>query len=152
MLEIGQKAPDFTLENQDGKQVSLADFRGQKVVLYFYSKDMTGGCTKQACGFARLMPDFTAENAVIIGISRDLPATHRRFADKYELPFLLLSDPEHAVHELYGVWQEKTLYGKKTMGTVRSTFLIDETGIISGIYRKVKAADNPDDMLTALRA
>ena len=147
MLEVGTMAPDFALPDQNGTIRRLLDFRGQKVVLYFYPKDMTAGCTKQACGFGSLYPQFRERGAVILGISKDTVASHKKFAEKYNLPFLLLSDPERKVIEAYGVWQEKKLYGRTTMGVVRTTYLIDEAGIIQKAMGKVKAADNPGEML-----
>ena len=150
MLEIGTKAPDFTLPDQDGNPVSLHDFLGKKVVLYFYPRDNTAGCTKQACAFAEKHPDFQALDAVVIGISKDTVASHRKFADKYSLPFLLLADPELGVLQDYGVWQEKKLYGKVSMGVVRSTYLIDETGIIRASLPKVKPDANAQQMLELL--
>ena len=150
MLEIGTKAPDFTLPDQDGNPVSLHDFLGKKVVLYFYPRDNTAGCTKQACAFAEKHPDFQALDAVVIGISKDTVASHRKFADKYSLPFLLLADPELGVLQSYGVWQEKKLYGKVSMGVVRSTYLIDETGIIRAALPKVKPDANTQQMLELL--
>ena len=150
MLETGQKAPDFTLEDQEGNQVSLSDYLGQKVVLYFYSKDNTAGCTKQACSFGELYPQFQEKGAVILGISKDSSASHKKFAEKYQLPFRLLADPEKKVLELYDVWKEKMMYGKKVMGVVRTTYLIDETGRIQKAFGKVKAADNAAQMLEAL--
>ena len=152
MLETGIAAPDFTLCDQDGKEVRLSDFRGKKVVLYFYSKDNTAGCNKQACGFGELYPQFVEKGAEVIGISKDTVASHRKFADKFELPFTLLADPEKEVLQLYDVWKEKTMYGKKVMGTVRTTYLIDENGIIMKAFGKVKAADNPAQMLEELSA
>lgn len=150
MLEAGSKAPDFTLQNQDGEEVSLADFAGKKVILYFYSKDNTAGCTKQACGFGELYPEFTERGAVVLGVSKDSVASHKKFAEKYQLPFTLLADPERKVIEAYDVWQEKNMYGKKVMGVVRSTYLIDEEGRIEKVFAKVKAAENPAQMLEAL--
>ncbi|MGI6053827.1 MAG: thioredoxin-dependent thiol peroxidase [Clostridium sp.] len=150
MLEAGMKAPDFTLQDQDGNNVSLMDFAGKKVILYFYSKDNTSGCTKQACGFGELYPDFTERGAVILGVSKDSVASHKKFAEKYQLPFTLLADPEREVIEAYDVWQEKNMYGKKVMGVVRSTYLIDEEGRIEKVFAKVRAADNPAQMLAAL--
>ena len=147
MLEVGMMAPDFALPDQNGTIRRLLDFRGQKVVLYFYPKDMTAGCTKQACGFWELYPQFREKGAVVLGISKDTVASHKKFAEKYNLPFLLLSDPERTVIEAYGVWQEKKLYGRTTMGVVRTTYLIDEAGIIQKAMGKVKAADNPGEML-----
>lgn len=150
MLEIGIKAPEFTLPDQDGKEVSLKDFAGKKIVLYFYSKDNTAGCTKQACAFGELFPRFTEKNAVIIGVSKDSVASHRKFADKYELPFILLSDTQLSAIQAYDVWKEKMMYGKKVMGVVRSTYLIDENGMIEKAFTKVKATDNPSQMLDVL--
>lgn len=150
MLEVGQKAPDFTLQDQDGNSVSLSDFLGKKVVLYFYPKDDTPGCTKQACGFTELKPAFEEKNAVILGVSKDSVASHRKFANKYKLTFTLLSDPELVVIEGYDVWKEKNMYGKITMGVVRTTYLIDEQGIIVKAIGKVKAEENPGDMLSIL--
>ena len=141
MLEVGTMAPDFALPDQNGTIRRLLDFRGQKVVLYFYPKDMTAGCTKQACGFGELYPQFREKGAVVLGISKDTVASHKKFAEKYNLPFLLLSDPERTAIEAYGVWQEKKLYGRTTMGVVRTTYLIQKA------MGKVKAADNPGEML-----
>ena len=143
-------APDFALPDQNGTIRRLTDFRGSKVVLYFYPKDMTAGCTKQACGFGELYPQFREKGAVVLGVSKDTVASHKKFEEKYGLPFLLLSDPERTVIEAYGVWQEKKLYGKTTMGVVRTTYLIDENGIIQRAMEKVKAADNPGQMLEML--
>ena len=126
MLEVGTKAPDFTLFNQDGEEVRLSDFQSKKVILYFYPKDNTPGCTKQACNFAQLYPQITEKGAVVLGISKDSVTSHLKFKEKYNLPFEILSDPEHEVIELYDVWKEKNMYGKKVMGVVRSTYLIDE--------------------------
>lgn len=150
MLETGIKAPDFSLLDQNGKMRSLSEFLGQRIILYFYSKDMTSGCTKQACGFAELYPQFQEKGAVIIGISKDTAASHQKFAEKYKLPFILLADPEKEVIQAYDVWKEKNMYGKSTMGVVRTTYLIDENGIILRAYTKVKAAENPHQMLQAL--
>ncbi|MBR1750293.1 MAG: thioredoxin-dependent thiol peroxidase [Ruminococcus sp.] len=150
MLETGTKAPDFTLPDQDGNDVSLSDFKGKKVILYFYPKDNTAGCTKQACAFGEMYPLFREKGAVVIGISKDSVASHKKFQEKFSLPFILLSDTEKKVLEAYGVWQEKKNYGKVSMGTVRSTYLIDENGMIVRALEKVKAADNPKDMLDAL--
>ena len=147
MLETGLKAPEFTLADQNGKNVSLSDFKGSKVVLYFYSKDNTAGCTKQACGFGELYPQFTKKGAVVLGISKDTVASHAKFAQKYNLPFTLLADPELTVLQAYDVWKEKMMYGKKVMGVVRTTYLIDENGMIVKAFGKVKAADNPAQML-----
>ena len=151
MLEIGTKAPVFTLPDQDGKMVSLKDFMGQKVVLYFYPKDNTPGCTKQACNFGELLPLFREKGAVVIGVSKDSVASHKKFQEKFGLPFTLLSDPELKVIQAYGVWQEKNMYGKKTMGVVRTTYLVDEKGVIVKAFGKVKAAENPQQMLDELK-
>ena len=150
MLNEGTKAPEFTLQDQNGKERSLSEFLGQKVVLYFYSKDMTSGCTKQACGFAELYPQFTEKGAVVIGISRDTAVSHKKFAEKYNLPFILLADPEKEAIHAYDVWKEKNMYGKAAMGVVRTTYLIDESGIIVKAFTRVKAADNPAQMLGVL--
>ena len=150
MLEPGTKAPDFTLEDQNGLSRSLTDFRGQKVVLYFYSKDMTSGCAKQACGFAELYPQFLEKGAAVIGISKDTAASHKKFEEKYGLPFILLADPEKEAIRAYDVWKEKNMYGKATMGVVRTTYLIDENGVIIRAFTKVKAAENPQQMLNGL--
>ena len=150
MLEIGTKAPDFTLLDQNGENVSLNDFSGKKVILYFYPKDSTPGCTKQACAFSELNPHFIEANAQIIGISKDSVASHKRFEQKYQLPFILLSDTELEVIKSYDVWKEKNMYGKKVMGVVRSTYLINEDGVIEKTFEKVKAADNPKQMLDEL--
>ncbi len=151
MLEVGTKAPEFTLPDKTGAPVSLSDFRGKKVVLYFYPRDNTPGCTRQACAFARSYRDFERSNAVVIGVSKDSAASHLKFAEKYELPFVLLSDPEHKVIEAYGAWQEKKLYGKVSMGTVRCTYLIDEQGVIEQVMPKVKPDDNAAQLLACLR-
>ena len=150
MLEIGTKAPDLELPDQDGKLRTLSEFRGQKVVLYFYPKDMTPGCTKQACSFGELYPQFQEKGAVVLGVSKDSVASHKRFEEKYGLPFVLLSDPERKVIEAYDVWKEKKNYGKVSMGVVRSTYLIDEEGVIIKAFGNVKAAENPAKMLGEL--
>ena len=150
MLSIGTKAPDFSLPDQDGKMHSLSDYKGQKVILYFYPKDNTAGCTKQACNFGELMPQFREKGAVILGVSKDSVASHKRFQEKYGLPFTLLSDTEKTVIESYDVWKEKKNYGKVSMGVVRTTYLIDENGIIAKAFGNVKAADNPGQMLNEL--
>ena len=150
MLEIGIKAPEFMLPDQNGKMHSLSDYLGRKVILYFYPKDNTAGCTKQACGFAEKYPQFREKDAVILGISKDSVASHKKFEEKYGLPFTLLSDPELEVIKKYDVWKEKNNYGKMTMGVVRTTYLIDEKGIIIKAMDKVKAADNPQEMLELL--
>ena len=151
MLEAGTKAPAFTLPDQDGAPVSLSDFLGKKVVLYFYPKDNTPGCTRQACAFAGSYAAFRDLDAVVIGVSKDSTASHRKFAEKYELPFLLLSDPELGVLQAYGVWQEKKLYGKVSMGVVRTTFIIDENGLIEKVMPKVKPDTNAADILAYLQ-
>ena len=150
MLEIGTPAPDFTLPDQDGIARSLSDYRGSKVILYFYPKDMTAGCTKQACAFGELFPQFREKGAVVLGVSKDSVASHKRFEEKFGLPFTLLSDPEKEVIQAYDVWKEKKLYGKVSFGVVRTTYLIDEEGIIVRAFDKVKAADNPRQMLGEL--
>ncbi len=150
MLEIGMKAPEFTLPDKDGNAVSLSDFTEKKVVVYFYSKDNTSGCTKQACAFADAYGTYKDQGVEIIGISKDTAASHKKFADKHELPFILLADPEHTALEAYGVWQEKTQCGKTTMGTVRTTFLIDEQGMIEKIWSKVKPDKNAAEILEYL--
>ncbi len=150
MLAVGTKAPDFTLPDQNGELRKLSDYRGQKIILYFYPKDMTPGCTKQACGFAELYPQFRERGAVVLGISKDSVASHKKFEEKYGLPFTLLADPEKEVIQRYDVWKEKKLYGKVSMGVVRTTYLIDEEGIIVKADDKVKAAENPAKMLGEL--
>lgn len=150
MLEIGSKAPDFTLQDQSGKTVSLSDFLGQKVVLYFYPKDNTPGCTRQACAFAGAYAEFQRCGVQVIGVSRDSVASHVKFAEKYNLPFVLLSDPERIAIEAYGVWQEKKLYGKVSMGIVRTTFVIDEQGMIARVMPRVKPDTNAAEILAAL--
>lgn len=150
MLEIGTQAPDFTLPDQNGTMHSLQDYRGKKVILYFYPKDNTAGCTKQACGFGDLYPQFREKGAVILGVSKDSVASHKKFEQKYGLPFTLLSDIDKVVLQAYDVWKEKKLYGKVSMGVVRTTYLIDENGVIVKAFGKVKAADNPKQMLDEL--
>lgn len=150
LLETGTKAPDFTLFDQNGKEHRLSDYRGKRVILYFYPKDNTSGCTKQACGFAERYPQITEKGAVVLGVSKDSVASHKKFEEKYSLPFTLLSDPEHKVLEAYGAWGEKKNYGKVSMGTIRTTYLIDENGIIIKAAAKVKAADDPENVLKAL--
>lgn len=150
MLEVGTKAPDFTLPDQDGNMHFLSEYRGKKVILYFYPKDNTAGCTKQACGFAERYPQFTEKGAVVLGVSKDSVASHKKFEEKYGLPFTILSDPELVAIQAYDVWQEKKNYGKTYMGVVRSTYLIDENGKIVKAFEKVKAADNPEQMLGEL--
>ena len=150
MLEAGTMAPEFTLPDQNGTIHMLKEYRGKKVILYFYPKDNTAGCTKQACGFAERYPQFLEKGAVVLGVSKDSVKSHKNFETKYELPFTLLSDPERQVIEAYDVWKEKKNYGKVSMGVVRTTYLIDENGIIVKAMDKVKAADNPQQMLEAL--
>ena len=150
MLETGSPAPDFTLPDQNGTLHSLSDYRGKKVVLYFYPKDNTAGCTKQACGFGERYPHFTEKGAVVLGVSKDSVASHKRFEEKYSLPFTLLSDTDKSVIMAYDVWKEKKSYGKISMGVVRTTYLIDEGGVIIMALDNVKAADNPQQMLDAL--
>jgi len=150
MLETGTLAPSFELPDQNGVMHKLEDYKGQKVILYFYPKDNTSGCTKQACGFAELYPHFREKGAVVLGVSKDSVASHKKFEENYGLPFTLLSDPERKVIEAYGVWKEKKNYGKVTMGLVRSTYLIDENGIIVKAVQGVKAAENPSQMLAML--
>ncbi len=150
MLDVGTTAPSFNLPDQNGKFHSLEEYRGKKIVLYFYPKDNTAGCTKQACGFGELYPLFTEKNAVVIGISKDSVASHKRFEQKYNLPFTILSDTELSAIQAYDVWKEKKNYGKVSMGVVRTTYLIDENGIIVKSVGKVKAAENPAQMLGEL--
>ena len=151
MLEAGMKAPAFTLIDKDGSTVSLSDFLGKKVVLYFYPRDNTPGCTRQACAFAAAYEGFRAKNTVVIGISKDSAASHQKFAQKYDLPFILLSDPELQAIQAYGVWQEKKLYGKVSMGVVRTTFIIDEQGCIERVMPKVKPDTNAAEILAYLQ-
>lgn len=147
MLEVGTMAPDFELQDQDGTVHKLSQYRGKKVILYFYPKDNTPGCTKQACGFSERYPQFKEKGAVVLGISKDSVASHKKFAEKYGLIFTLLSDTERKVIEAYDVWKEKTNYGKVSMGVVRTTYLIDENGFIIKGNDKVKAAEDPEKML-----
>lgn len=147
MLEIGTKAPAFTLPDQNGKMHSLEEYRGKKVILYFYPKDNTPGCTKQACGFAELYPQFMEKGAVVLGVSKDSASSHKKFEEKYGLPFTLLADVEKEVIQAYDVWKEKKNYGKVSMGVVRTTYLIDENGVIIKGFDNVKAAENPVQML-----
>ena len=151
MLQPGQKAPDFTLMDQNGKEVRLSDFLGKKVVLYFYPKDNTPGCTKQACAFASAYDAFREKDIAVIGISKDSVSSHVKFAEKYHLPFILLSDPERKAIEPFGVWQEKKMCGKVSMGVVRTTYIIDENGIVSHVMPKVKPDTNAEDVLALLR-
>lgn len=150
MLNIGDKAPLFSLPDQNGKVHNLEDYRGQKVVLYFYPKDNTSSCTKQACNFAELYPQFMEKGAVVLGVSKDSVASHKKFEEKYGLPFTLLSDEGLEVLQAYDVWKEKSMYGRKYFGVVRSTYLIDENGIIVRALEKVNAAENPQQMLNEL--
>ena len=150
MLQIGMKAPDFRLPDKDGNPVSLSDFLGKKIVLYFYPKDNTPGCTRQACAFAAAYEGFRAKNVVVIGISKDTTASHEKFAQKYNLPFILLSDTRLQAIQTYGVWQEKKLYGKVSMGVVRTTFIINEKGMIEKIMPKVKPDTNASEILAFL--
>lgn len=150
MLKIGDMAPEFTLKDKNGNDVSLSDFLGKKVVVYFYPKDNTPGCTRQACAFAAIYSEFQKRNIEVIGISKDSVASHQKFAEKHNLNFVLLSDPELNVIKDYGVWQEKKLYGKVSMGVVRTTFIIDEHGIIQKIMPKVKPDTNAQEILAAI--
>lgn len=151
MLEVGTRAPAFTLSDKDGNSVSLSDFAGKKVVLYFYPRDNTPGCTRQACAFAGTYGEFQRLGAVVIGVSKDSAASHQKFAEKHGLPFLLLSDPELTAIRAYGVWQEKKLYGKVSMGVVRATYVIDERGFIEKVMPKVKPDTNAGEILAYLR-
>ena len=151
MLEAGMKAPDFTLLDKDGKSVSLSDFKGRKAVLYFYPKDNTPGCTRQACAFAASYDAFKELGVQVIGVSRDSVASHVKFAEKHGLPFILLSDPELSAIQAYGVWQEKKNYGKGSMGVVRTTFIIDENGNIEKVMKKVKPDTNAAEILEYLQ-
>ena len=150
MLEVGTKAPAFSLPDQNGQVHSLEEYRGKKVILYFYPRDNTPGCTKQACGYSQLYPQFQEKGAVVIGISKDTVASHKRFEEKQGLTFTILSDPELKVIQAYDVWKEKKNYGKVSMGVVRTTYLIDEEGIIIRANDKVKAAEDPENMLGEL--
>ncbi len=150
MLTEGTKAPDFTLQDKEGKTVSLSDFRGKKVVVYFYPKDNTPGCTKQACVFKEAYDGFKEDDIIVIGISKDSSESHQKFAEKYELPFILLSDPELIAIKAYDVWKEKKLYGKTSLGVMRSTYIIDEEGMIIKVFEKAKPDTNAYDILTFL--
>lgn len=152
MLEVNTKAPDFALQDKDGNTVRLADFLGKKVVLYFYPRDNTPGCTRQACAFASAYEGFKAKNVAVIGVSKDSVASHQKFAAKYELPFVLLSDPELQAIQAYDVWQEKKMCGKVSMGVVRSTYLIDEQGMIEKVMPKVKPDTNAAEILAYLES
>jgi peroxiredoxin Q/BCP len=149
-LTVGEKAPAFKLKNAAGKTVQLADFKGKKVILYFYPKDMTPGCTKEACGFQTDLEPIAAKNTVVLGVSTDDEKSHQKFADKYGLQFPLLADPNHEVADRYGVWQEKNNYGKKYWGIKRTTFVIDEQGKIAHIFKKVDTATHSQDVLAVL--
>ena len=151
-IEEGTKAPDFTLPTDDGGRLKLSNCRGKAVILYFYPKDDTPGCTKEACGFRDASAAFDARGAVVLGVSRDSAASHAKFRDKYALPFTLLVDADHAVAEHYGAWREKTLYGKTSMGIVRSTFIIDAAGRVAKVFRSVKAEGHAEKVLEALAA
>ena len=150
MLNIGDRAPDFALPDQNGTMHRLSDYRGQRVILYFYPKDNTASCTRQACGFGELYPQFWEKGAVVLGVSKDSVASHKKFEQNYGLPFTLLSDPEKVVIQAYDCWKEKKNYGKVSMGVVRTTYLIDEEGVIVRAMDKVKAAENPAHMLVML--
>lgn len=150
MLEIGTKAPEFSLPDQNGVIHSLSEYAGKKVILYFYSKDNTSGCTKQACGYSELYPQFVEKDAVVLGVSKDTVAAHKKFAEKYNLAFTILSDQELSVLQAYDVWKEKKMCGKVSMGTVRTTYLIDENGMIIKAFGKVKAAEDAAKMLEEL--
>lgn len=151
MLEIGTKAPDFSLPDQNGEMHRLSDYKGKKVILYFYPKDNTPGCTKQACGFSELYPQFMEKDAIVLGVSKDSVASHKKFQEKYNLAFTLLSDTELAAIKAYDVWKEKKNYGKVYMGIVRTTYLIDENGDIDKVFSNVRAAENPEKMLEELK-
>ena len=149
-MNVGDKAPDFTLADKDGKTVSLKDFSGKKVVLYFYPKDNTPGCTRQACAFAQNYGEFEKRGIAVIGVSKDGAESHRKFAEKYSLPFILLSDPELTAIKAYGVWKEKKLYGKVSMGVARTTFIIDGNGVVAEVMEKVKPDTNASEILAKL--
>ncbi len=150
MLKPGDKAPDFVLTSDAGEEISLKDYKGKKVVLYFYPKDMTSGCTLEACDFRDNIKKFEKKNTVVIGVSPDDTKSHVKFRDKYELPFTLLSDESKSMLEDYGVWQEKSMYGRKYMGVVRTTFIIDEKGKIEKIFEKVKVPGHIEELLDSL--
>lgn len=150
MLQVGTKAPDFTLSDQNGNTVRLSDFSGKKIVLYFYPRDNTPGCTRQSCAFAQSYDGFRSKDIVVIGISKDSVASHKKFAEKHELPFILLADPELQAIQAYDVWQEKKLYGKVSMGVVRTSYLIGEDGTILQVLPKVKPDTNPAEVLAFL--
>ncbi len=150
MIEVGTKAPNFTLNDKDGNAVSLSNFLGKKVVLYFYPKDNTPGCTRQACAFAGAYAGFRQKDVVVIGVSKDSVASHQKFAEKYSLPFILLSDPDGEAIGAYGVWKEKTMFGKTALGVLRTTFIIDENGVIEKVMPKVKPDTNAAEILEYL--
>lgn len=152
MLEAGTKAPEFILPDKDGNMISLADFRGKKVVLYFYPKDSTPGCTREACAFAGAYEGFKQKDIAVIGVSKDSQTSHQKFAEKYNLPFILVSDPELTAIKAYDVWQEKKLYGKVSLGVVRSTYIIDEEGVIEKVYPKAKPDTNAAEILEYLES
>jgi peroxiredoxin Q/BCP len=152
MLSEGMQAPDFTINDQNGKPVSLSNFKGKKVILYFYPKDNTSGCTKEACDFRDSINLFEKNNTVVIGVSVDSESSHQKFISKYDLPFTLLSDTEKELVQKYGVWKEKSMYGKKYMGTERTTFLIDENGVIKKIFNKVKVPGHVEELLKLVEA
>jgi peroxiredoxin Q/BCP len=151
MLEVGKKAPDFTLLNQDEKKISLKDFLGKKVVLYFYPKDDTSGCTKEACSFSADLPKFSKIDAIILGVSPDSVKSHKKFSEKYKLKFDLLADEEKKIVDKYGVWKEKSMYGRKYMGVERTTFIIDEKGKIKKIFNKVKVEGHNKEVMESLK-
>lgn len=151
MLDVGMKAPDFKLQDKDGREITLSGFRGKKVVLYFYPKDNTPGCTKQACAFASAYDGFKTKGVEVIGVSKDSVASHVKFAEKYNLPFILISDPELKAIKAYDVWQEKKMYGKVTFGVVRTTYVIDEEGIIEKVMPKVKPDTNAAEILEYMK-
>lgn len=151
MLNVGDQAPDFQAEASIGREITLSEFLGKKIILYFYPKDMTSGCTTEACDFSQYHPDFEKMKTVILGVSKDSLSSHHKFIEKYGLPFILISDPDLKIIKLYDVWKEKNLYGKKTMGVERTTFLIDETGLIQKIYPKVKVAGHAAQVLKDLQ-
>jgi thioredoxin-dependent peroxiredoxin len=152
MVEAGQPAPDFRLSDQNGQPVTLAQFRGTPVVLYFYPKDDTPGCTKEACAFRDARASYAAAGAKVIGVSPDNPASHKRFTDKYQLPFTLAADPEKTVCQSYGVWKEKNMYGKKSMGVERTTFVIDGAGVVRKVFSRVKVEGHSDQVLEVLKS
>jgi len=152
MLEVGKKAPDFSLLNQDGNKISLKDYLGKKVVLYFYPKDDTSGCTKEACSFSADLPKFSKVDAIILGVSPDSVKSHKKFSEKYKLKFDLLADEEKKIVEKYGVWKEKSMYGRKYMGVERTTFIIDENGKIKKIFNKVKVEGHNKEVMESLKA